>query len=169
MAFLSSNDLLAGSAQKYKVSIPAELLPESMEGANPEVLMRPLTVSDVQRVGKAAKDQGLLTSILMVQQALVEPAMTIDQVGKLPAGLMQFFLSEVNRISGLSLSTDELQQAVKAPLTKAVFVLAKEFGWTPSECSELTVGQVLLYLEMLASDQNSKPAASSQASQESAA
>ena len=140
-----------------------------MECANPEVLMRPLTVSDVQRVAKAAKDQGLLTSILMVQQALVEPAMTIDQVGKLPAGLMQFFLSEVNRISGLSLSADELQQAVRAPLTKAVFVLAKEFGWTPSECSELTVGQVLLYLEMLASDQNSKQAASSQASQESAA
>ena len=92
----------------------------------------------------------------MVQQSLVEPAMTVDQVGNLPAGLMQFLLAEVNRISGLSLSEDEMQHAVKAPLTKAVFVLAKEFGWTPSECSELTVGQVLLYLEMLTGEKSSE-------------
>ncbi|WP_075185953.1 hypothetical protein [Teredinibacter haidensis] len=155
MAFLSANDLLAGGAQKYNITLPAALLPDTLSGSDAEVLMRPLTVNDVQRVGKAAKDEGLLTSVLMVQQALVEPAMSIEQVGKLPAGLTQFLLAEVNRISGLSLSEDELQQAVKAPLTKAVFVLAKEFGWTPSECSELTVGQVLLYLEMLSGEKTS--------------
>lgn len=155
MAFLSANDLLAGSAQKHSVAVPAQLLPESMEAADAEVLLRPLTVSDVQRVSKAARDEGLLTSLLMVQQSLVEPAMSVDQVGKLPAGLLQFLLTQVNRISGLSLSEDELQSAIKTPLTKAVFVLAKEFGWTPSECSELTVGQVLLYLEMLSGEKQS--------------
>lgn len=155
MAVLTANDLLSGSAQRYSVSIPEHLLPDAMEGGG-DVVLRPLTVDDLQRVGKAAKDEGLLSSLLMVQQALSEPAMSIDQVGKLPAGLMQFLLAEVNRISGLSLSEDEMQRAVRAPLTKAVFVLAKEFGWTPSECSELTVGQVLLYLEMLAGEKTSE-------------
>ena len=152
MAQLTANDLLAGNAQKYPVSIAADVLPKGAQAAGGEVLLRPLTVSDVQCIGKAAKDQGVLTSVLMIQQALVEPTMSLDQVGKLPAGLAQFLLAEVNRISGLSMSEDDLQSAIKAPLTKAVFVLAKEFGWTPSECSELTVGQVLLYLEMLAGD-----------------
>lgn len=158
MALLTANDLLAGSAQRHSVSIPGHLLPEAME-SGAEVVLRPLTVNDLQRVGKAAKDEGLLSSVLMVQQALVEPAMSIDQVGKLSAGLMQFLLAEVNRISGLNLSDDEMQQAVRAPLTRAVFVLAKEFGWTPSECSELTVGQVLLYLEMLAGEKSSEESA----------
>jgi hypothetical protein len=158
MALLTANDLLAGSAQRHSVRIPAHLLPQAMEG-DAEVLLRPLTVNDLQRVGKAAKDEGLLSSVLMVQQAVEEPAMSIDQVGNLPAGLMQFLLAEVNRTSGLSLSEDEMQQAVKAPLTKAVFVLAKEFGWTPAECSELTVGQVLLYLDLLAGESPSEEGA----------
>lgn len=155
MAFLSANDLLAGGAQRHSVSIPAELLPEAIADSA-GVLLRPLTVNDLQRLGKAAKDEGLLSTVLMVQQALVEPAMSIEQVGKLPAGLMQFLLAEINRISGLSLSEDDIQQAVKAPLSKAVFVLAKEFGWTPSECAELTIGQVLLYLEMLSGENNTE-------------
>lgn len=158
MAKLTANDLLAGGSQLHSVSIPGDLLAEVPEGGG-EVQLRPLTVNDLQRVGKAAKDEGLLSSVLMVQQALVEPALSVEQVGKLPAGLMQFLLAQVNRISGLSLTEDEMQQAVRAPLTRAVFVLAKEFGWTPSECSELTVGQVLLYLEMLAGDKSSEESA----------
>ena len=33
-------------------------------------------------------------------------------------------------------------------MARACFVLAKEFGWTPEEVSGLTLGQILLYLEM---------------------
>lgn len=146
---LTANDLLAGSSQTHSVTIPSGVLPAGDQAAGGEVLMRPLTVGDVQRISKAAKDQGVLTSVLMVQQALVEPALSLGQVAKLPAGLAQHLLAEVNRISGLSLSGDDLQNAVKAPLTRATFVLAREFGWTPAECAELTLGQVLLYLEML--------------------
>ena len=149
MTQLTANDLLAGSAQTFRTVIPVSVLPADGQTPKGDILLRPLTVNDVQLIGKAAKEKGVLTSIIMVQQALVEPAMTMEQVGQLPAGLVQFLLSEVNRISGLSLSEDDLQEAVKAPLTKAVFVLAREFGWTPSQCSELTLGQVLLYLEML--------------------
>lgn len=149
---LTANDLLAGGSQKHAVTIPARVLPGDDQAAGGEVLLRPLTVGDVQRIGKAAREQGVLTSLLMVQQALVEPAMSVDQVARLPAGLAQFLLGEVNHISGLSLSEDDLHEAVKAPLTRATFILAREFGWTPAECAELTVGQVLLYLEMLAGD-----------------
>ncbi|WP_339772876.1 hypothetical protein [uncultured Paraglaciecola sp.] len=156
MTTLSATELLAGGSQQHLVSIPAELLDATSDSGAQQVLLRPLTLNDVQLISKAAKEQGTLSSMLMVQRALVEPSMNIENVAKLPAGLVQFLLKEVNRISGLSLSQDELQNAIKAPLTKAVFVLAKEFGWTPSECAELTVGQVMLYLEMLSADTKGK-------------
>jgi hypothetical protein len=86
----------------------------------------------------------------MVQQALVEPRLTVEQVGSLPAGLVEFLVGKVNGLSGLGLDGDDLERAVKAPLARACFALAREFGWTPAQCSELTVGQILVYLEMLA-------------------
>ena len=156
MAQLSAAELLAGGAQQHLISIPSDLLAPTSTQGEQQVLLRPLTLNDVQLISKAAKEQGTLSSMLMVQRALVEPSMSIDNVAKLPAGLVQFLLKEVNRISGLSLSQDELESAIKAPLTKAVFVLAKEFGWTPSECAELTVGQVMLYLEMLSDNKSNK-------------
>lgn len=91
----------------------------------------------------------MLASVLMVQQALVAPRLTVEQVGSLPAGVVQFLSDRVNRLSGLTIDEDDLERAIKAPLARACFILAREFGWTPAQCSELTVGQVLLYLEML--------------------
>jgi hypothetical protein len=117
-----------------------------------------LVLADIARLNRAAADDGDLASALMVQQALVEPRLTLDQVHRLPAGLVEFVLGEVNRVSGLSLHGDELEDAVHAPLTRACFVLAREFGWTPDRCAALTVGQVLLYLEMLG--RGERPAAS---------
>ncbi|QSQ26059.1 hypothetical protein JY651_14520 [Pyxidicoccus parkwayensis] len=156
MASLTAEELLAGAAGTFTVSLPANVLKpgtgDSPTGSAGEVVLRPLQIRDVERVSRAAKEQRVLTSVLMVQQALVSPKLTVEQVGSLSAGLVQFLLEKVNAISGLSLGEDDLDSAVKAPLAKACFVLAKEFGWTPAECSELTVGQVLLYLEMLARD-----------------
>lgn len=158
---LSANDLLAGASTTHHVRVPATVLhpdgrgngkggakPE--EGLSGEVELRPLTVLDIQRVVKAAKERRMLTSVLMVQKALVHPKLTVEQVGELTAGLVQFLLGKVNELSGLSLDDNDLEQAVKEPLARACFVLSREFGWTPAECSELTVGQVLVYLEMLA-------------------
>ena len=76
--------------------------------------------------------------------------MTVEQVGGMPAGLVEFLLEQVNRISGLSMDANGVEQAVRAPLARACFLLSREFGWTPEQCSQLTMGQVLLYLEMLA-------------------
>ncbi|HEX4964782.1 MAG TPA: hypothetical protein VF173_28475 [Thermoanaerobaculia bacterium] len=158
---LSAEDLLASGATTHTVALPAALLAgvadaaQTLDGRTAgEVVLRPLLVRDVDRVVRAAKEQRVLTSVLLVQQALVAPKMTVEQVGSLPAGLVQFLSEKVNALSGLTLGEDDLERAVKAPLARACFVLAREFGWTPGECSELTVGQVLLYLEMLARDEH---------------
>ena len=121
------------------------------DAAPSTVVIRPLTLADVQRIQRAARDERALTSVLMVQQALVEPKVTVEQVNRMHAGLVEHLLREVNRISGLQLDRDELQETVQAPLARACFVLAREFGWTPEECAALTLGQALVYLELLGS------------------
>src|SRR6266404_1296022 len=140
---LSAEDLLAGASSTHTVRVPTSLLNPESEAKNGaeagELVLRPLTVRDIQRVTVAAKEQKLLTSVLMVQQALITPKLTVEQVGALSAGLVQFLLAKVNAISGLSLDGDDLDRTIKAPLTAACFILSREFGWTPAQCSDLTV------------------------------
>ena len=90
-----------------------------------------------------------LSAGLMIQQAIVDPAVNLDQVRQLPAGLARFLIEKINSISGISTARDELTELVQAPLARACFILSKEFGWTPEEVSGMTIGQILLYLEML--------------------
>ena len=78
----------------------------------------------------------------------VEPELKFEQVANLPAGLARFLVERINAISGISTPRDALEELVQAPLARACFVLAKEFGWTPEEVSAMTIGQILLYLEM---------------------
>lgn len=155
---LTAESLLAAGSTNHTVRIPAALLrgasaEDPADDGGGEVTLRPLLVRDVDRVVRAAKEQRVLASVLMVQQSLVAPRMTVEQVGDLPAGVVQFLAGKVNEISGLAIDEDELEKAIRAPLARACFILAREFGWTPAECSELTVGQVLLYLEMIARDE----------------
>lgn len=161
---LTAEELLASATSTFTVHLPAHLLrPVTADGAAAngtngsdiagDVVLRPLQVRDVDRAVRAAKEQRVLTSVLMVQQALVSPPLTVEQVAALPAGVAQFLTERVNAISGLALEPDDLERAVRAPLARACFVLSREFGWTPNECADLTVGQVLLYLEMLARDE----------------
>ena len=146
---LTAEELLAGGALAHEVLVASELLGGNGHGlADPRVTLRPLTVRDLQRINKAARDDESLSAALMIQHALVEPALKIDQVTELPAGLARFLLERINAISGISTARTELQEAVQAPLARACFILAKEFGWTPEEVSGLTIGQILLYLEM---------------------
>lgn len=151
MATLTADALLAGATLTHRVAVPPGLLADDNDRTDDgaDVVLRPLVLADVLRLRRAGGEDGELTSALMVQQSLVEPALTLDQVHRLPAGIVEFLLGEVNRISGLSLHGDELADAVHAPLARACFVLAREFGWTPERCAELTVGQILVYLEML--------------------
>ncbi len=146
---LSAETLLAGSRLDHETAIPPELLPADEEGAAPAtVVLRPLTVRDLQRIDKASRDDETLSAGLMIQQALVEPALTLEQVLQLPAGLARFLVERINAISGVTTPQDALTELVQAPLARACFILAKEFGWTPEEVSGMTIGQILMYLEM---------------------
>jgi hypothetical protein len=149
VAQLTTDELLLGGSTTHTVEIPADVLMGAERDEPSQVVLRPLVLADVQRIHQAAQESHDLTSVLMVQQALVEPAATIDDVKRMHAGLVEFLLHEVNRISGLTLAGDELEQLVREPLARACFVLAREFGWSPDECARLTLGQVLLYVELL--------------------
>jgi hypothetical protein len=146
---LSIEELLAGGSLTHEVTIPTELLNSNGHGsANSQVALRPLTVRDLQRIAKAARDDDGLSAALIIQQGLVEPALKFEQVSQLPAGLARFLVDQINAISGISTPRNALDELVQAPLAKACFVLAKEFGWTPEEVSGMTIGQILLYLQM---------------------
>ncbi len=150
---LTAEELLAGSELSYTVAIPSELLAptgnQHQVNGDRTVRLRPLTIRDLQLATRAAKENDTLVAAIMVQQALVEPTMTIAQVAALPAGLVQFLLQHVNRLSGITTSQEQMNTALEAPLAKAAFILAKEFGWTPQEVNTLTLAQVLLHLQML--------------------
>jgi hypothetical protein len=149
---LSVEELLAGGNLTFEVEVPAEVL-RPAEGAGngkPTALrLRPLTVRDLQLISRAAKESDSLTATLMVQRALVEPEMSIAQVSAMHVGLLQFLLGQVNWVSGITATSEQLSGAAEAPLAKAAFVLAQEFGWTPQQVNELTLAQVLLHLRML--------------------
>lgn len=154
MAYLTAEELLGGSSLTYDLELPPEVLQPGMEDSGREcgplrVKLRPLTMRSVQRILKAAKDDEGLMSALMVTESMVEPELSYAQAMKLNSGLVQFILAEVQRISGLKACDDELAEAVQAPMAKACFVLAKEFGWSPQQVAELTIGQVLMYVEMI--------------------
>ncbi len=150
---LTAEELLAGSSLTFEVQIPPDVLHPGHDGDTGDrpraVRLRPLAVRDLQLISRAAKEQDQLTATLMVQRALVEPQMSVAEVATLHVGLVQFLLNEVNRISGITATAEQLSATTEAPLTKAAFVLAREFGWTPQEINELTLGQVLLHLQML--------------------
>jgi hypothetical protein len=147
---LTAEELLAGGGLLHEVVLPAELL--NTNGGSPataQVVLRPLTVRDLQRIGKAAREDEILSATLMIQHALVEPTLKIEQVSQLPAGVARFLIDRINAISGISTAQNALEDLVQAPLARACYVLAKEFGWTPAEVSGMTIGQILLYLEMV--------------------
>ncbi len=156
---LSADELLAGSSLSVEVAVPAAVLHPGDGAARDEggpaargagsVRLRPLTVSDLQVIARAAKESDTLMATLMVQRALIEPALSVAQVAGLHAGLVQFLLLRVNEISGLNASAGELEAAAAEPLVKATFALSRAFGWTPQQVQELTLGQVLLHLQML--------------------
>jgi hypothetical protein len=154
---LAPEELLAGANIRYTVEVPSHILhPVREPSASPDaadgmgtVVLRPLTVRDLQMVARAAKESDTLAATLMVHRALVEPPLSVQDLAGAHVGLLQFLLDQVNRISGISASSDDLADAASAPLVKAAFILAEEYGWTPQQVQELTLGQVLLHLQML--------------------
>jgi hypothetical protein len=150
---LTADELLAGSRLTFDITVPAALLAPGGDGppqTDPQrVRLRPLTVEDLQLVSRAARENDQLLGALMVQRSLVAPEISVPEAVGMHVGLMQFLLDQVNRISGITPTAGELDAAAASPLARAAFILAREFGWTPQEVNALTLGQVLLHLEML--------------------
>jgi len=151
-----AEELFAGAKLTFEVELPARLLAPSRDDGDDAdaadgrtVVLRPLTVRDIQLIARAARDDDVLTSALMVQQALVEPALRADQVTELPGGLVRFLVEQINTISGLTTSEDDVREMTESPLVQAFFALAQEFQWTPEQVRELTVAQVLGYLQLI--------------------
>jgi len=149
---LTGEELVAGSALTYEVEVPPAIL-HPANGTEPSVTgtvtLRPLTVGDLQTITRAAKESDSLVATLMLQRAVVEPELTVAQAASLHIGLVQFLLERINEVSGMVTSVESLDEAVDAPLSRATFLLAEHFGWTPQEVNELTLGQVLLNLKLL--------------------
>lgn len=146
---LTADELLAGGALTFEVDVPGDLLGADGGARSGRVRLRPLTVRDLQLVARAAKDNDALASAFMVQTSVVEPRLTLQQVNALPVGLLQFLLAEVNRISGMSASPEDVKASAEEPVVRAAFILSREFGWTPEQVSALTLGQILVHLELL--------------------
>ena len=147
---LTAEDLLAGKDAVVEVEVPGDVLRPADGDAVPDgrVRLRPLTVSDVQLIAKAARDDEVLTSVLMIQRAVVEPKLEQSEVAAMHGGLVSFLVERINRISGLTSDDDELRALAESPLAQAFFILAREFHWTPQQLREMTVAEVLAYLEM---------------------
>ncbi len=144
---LTTDALLAGAETTADVELPERLVPGA--GDDRRVRLRPLTVRDIRLIARAARENEDLTAALMVRQSLVEPVLTLEQLGQLPAGLMQFLLREVNRLSGITASEEEILAEMEDPLIKASLMLSREFGWTPEEIGRLTLGETMLHIAAL--------------------
>lgn len=151
---VTPEELLAGGDVDFEVEIPPAILhpgpgDEPPNGRAKTVRLRPLTVKDIQLIAKAAKDDEVLTSVLMIHRATIEPELKQNEIARMHSGLVRFLVDQINHISGLSTSDEEMHAIVDSPVVRAFFVLAKEFHWTPQQVREMTVGQVLGYLELL--------------------
>ncbi len=153
--FVTPEELLAGSEMTFEIEIPPEILHPAPDGRcdgdrpGKKIKLRPLTVRDVQLIAKAAKDDEVLTSVLMIQKAVLEPQLKQNQIAEMHSGLVRFLIDRINRISGLNATEDEMKEIAGSPIVQAFFVLAKEFNWTPEQVKQMTVGQILSYLELL--------------------
>ena len=146
---LTAQDLLAGGKLVHDVGIPRAILtPGSMDGAaaGSVVRLRPLNVATLALISRAARDDAGLVPLLMIKEAFVEPALALEQVRQMHVGLVHYLVGRINVISGLTVEGDTFAQAASSPTGQAYLLLAKHFGWTPEQVSQLTPGQVAIYL-----------------------
>jgi len=147
---LDAQDLLAGSTITHDVRVPREILAPGAEVLEEDedgiVRMRPLNVAVLTLVSRAAREDPSLIPLLMIKESLVEPVLALDQIRRMHAGLVHFLAERVNFISGLGRDNKALEGTANSPLGQTHILLARHFGWTPEQVSQLTPGQVAVYL-----------------------
>ncbi len=149
-ATLTAEDLLAGADATIDVEVPRHLAgPADGEASRRVVRIRPLTLRDVQLIAKAARDDDVLISVLMIQRAVVEPTLKEKEIAGLRSGVVQFLVDQINRVSGLTSDRDASRELLESPIMQAFAILARELGWTPEQMRSLTAAQVVGYLDAL--------------------
>jgi hypothetical protein len=147
---LTAEDLLAGSRAIHETLIPPAILmpatPTNGNGAAGRVRLRPLSIGLLTLIARAAREDASLIPLLMIKEAVVEPSLTLEQIRQLHVGLVHFLVGQINRISGLDASGEAIDASLHSPLGQTHLLLAKHFGWTPEQVSQLTPGQVAVYL-----------------------
>lgn len=141
---LCAGDLLAGGRMVHEIAVPGDLLAPGSEGG--AVKLRPLSLAGLTVISTAARQDAGLIPVLMLKESLVEPELGVDDIRRLHVGLVQFLLDRVNEISGLGPADGSVDEAVRTALGSTHLLLARHFGWTPEQVSQLTPGQVAVYL-----------------------
>jgi hypothetical protein len=144
---LTAQELLAGSLLVHDVAVPAAVLRPSGEAdAAGMVRLRPLKVATLALISKASREDPSLVPLLMIKESLVEPALALEQIRQMHAGLLHFLVAAINRISGLDADGNAARGAAASVIGETHLQLARHFGWTPAQVAELTPGQVAVYL-----------------------
>jgi len=105
-----------------------------------------LSIGVLTLISRAARDDPGLVPLLVIKEGIVEPVLSLDQIRKMHVGLVHWLVGQVNRVSGLSPDGETLDEAVDSPIGRTHILLARHFGWTPEQVSQLTPGQVAVYL-----------------------
>jgi hypothetical protein len=144
---LTAQELLAGSLLVHDVAVPAAVLRPSGEAdAAGMVRLRPLKVATLALISNASREDPSLVPLLMIKESLVEPALALEQIRQMHAGLLHFLVAAINRISGLDADGNAARGAAASVIGETHLQLARHFGWTPAQVAELTPGQVAVYL-----------------------
>lgn len=99
---VTADDLLAGANATYSVVVPAEVVRPGGEGGKPiEVQLKPVTIGGFQLILKAAKEDAAMIPLLLIKEALVEPAMNLQQIQRMHLGLVEFLVQHIREISGM--------------------------------------------------------------------
>jgi len=144
---LTAQELLAGSLLVHDVAVPAAVLrPGGQADSAGMVRLRPLKVATLALISKASREDPSLVPLLMIKESLVEPALALEQIRQMHAGLLHFLVAAINRISGLDADGNAARGAAASVIGETHLQLARHFGWTPAQVAELTPGQVAVYL-----------------------
>lgn len=106
---ISAEALLAGANTTYSLEIPPAILHPDSETSGaasaPEkviVELRPISLGAFQLITRAAQDDAGLIPVLMIKEACVDPALSVNQVKAMPLGLVEYLIGHIRRISGLT-------------------------------------------------------------------
>lgn len=107
---LTPDDLLAGAAIAFDITIPPEILYPGSGGtaevdSPPEaktIRLRPLTIGTFQLIMKAARNDPGLIPLLMIKESLVQPKLSLEQARSMHLGLVNFLIAHIRQISGLA-------------------------------------------------------------------